>query len=81
MNEYTLNAVERQMVDDLDWAETAPEVQRHSGMLVVVHRKRVVAVGSDRDTIVAKAAAEERCAREDLVVVAVPRDDLSEIPH
>ena len=49
--------------------------------VVVVHRKRVVAVGADREALVRQAAAQEQCPPEDLVVVAVPSGGLWEIPH
>lgn len=81
MNEYTLNEIEQRLADDLDWAETAPEVQEQEGKLVVVRNKRVVAIGSDRDALLAQAAAQEQCPPEELVVVAVPRAGLWEIPH
>ncbi len=78
---HRLDAVERQMAEDLDWAETAAEVQQHEGQLVAVYRKRVIATGTDRDRLVAEAAAREACSPEDLVVVAVPRAGLWEIPR
>jgi hypothetical protein len=78
---YRLNALEQQISDDVDWAQTAPEVQQHEGQLVVVHRKRVLAVGTDRDALVARAAAQERCPKDELAVVVVLRADLWDIPH
>ncbi len=48
---------------------------------MVVHNKRVVAVGSDRQALVTEAAALENCDAEDLVVLVVPRVSLAEIPH
>src|SRR5207237_8857932 len=81
VNEYTLSALEQETADDLDWAETAPEVQQHHGQLVVVRRRRILAVGTDRAALVAQAMASEPCGPEELVVIAVPRPDLSEIPH
>lgn len=80
-NTYRLSALEQQVSDEVDWAQTAPEVQQHEGHLVVVHRKRVVAVGTDRNALVAQAAALERCPKDELAVVVVPRADLWDIPH
>jgi hypothetical protein len=68
-------------VEDFFWAREAPEVQKHQGKLVVVHNKRVVAVGTDRQILVSQAAAQENCAPEELVVLVVPRVSLAEIPH
>ncbi len=79
--ERPLRPIERQMIDDLEWAESEAEVQRHQGKLVVVHRKRVIEVGTDRRELVARAAAREGCPPEDLVVVIVPRPGLWEIPR
>lgn len=58
--------------DDLDWAETAPEVQKHKGKLVVVYHKRVIMVGTDHAALLKKAAKKEHCDPEDLMVVVVP---------
>jgi hypothetical protein len=46
----------------------------------VVRDKRVVAVGTDQETLLAQAAAQEQCAEQDLVVVVVPRGGWQEIP-
>ena len=76
MSEYKLNTLEQQVSDDVDWAETAPEVQKHQGQLVVVHKRRVIAVGTDRSALLAEAAAREHCHRDELAVVVVPRAEL-----
>jgi hypothetical protein len=76
--------VEQGMIDDFEWAETAPEVQQdpeHWGKLVVVSNKRVLAVGRDRQAIVAEAAERAGVPGEQLVVVLVPSPELWEIPH
>jgi hypothetical protein len=81
MDEHVLSEREQKGVKDFYWAREAPEVQRHQGKLVVVHDKRVVAVGTDRQALVTQAAARENCEPEDLVVLVVPRVSLAEIPH
>jgi len=68
------------MSDDLHWALRAPEVRQHGGMLVAVHEKRVVGVGTDRHALVTQAAERAHCAWQDLVVVVVPAPDLAELP-
>ena len=50
---------ELSMTEDFDWARRAPEVQQnpeHFGKLVVVHHKRILAVGRQRETLLAQAA-------------------------
>jgi hypothetical protein len=79
MQLYKMNAVEQQMAEDLDWAMTAPEVLQHSGMFVIIHRKRVVAVGVDRNSLVKEAAEKAQCPWEDLVVFVVPPTEEFEI--
>jgi hypothetical protein len=81
MKESELSDIEQRMTDDLEWAESALDVQQHVGQLVVVYHKRVVGVGTDQNALLAKAAAQEHCPEEDLVIVLVPRADLQEIPH
>ena len=76
-----LSTAERQAFDDLRWADTAQEVQQHPGKLVVIRRKRVIAVGRDQIKLLRQAARKENCAEEDFVVVAVPTADLEELPH
>jgi hypothetical protein len=76
-----LTEPERAMVEDLEWSRHAPEVRQHPGQLVVVRRRRVVAVGTDRAALVRQAATAEGCAEGELLVIVVPRGDLSEIPH
>jgi hypothetical protein len=81
VSERTLSEKEQKGVEDFYWAREAPEVQQHQGKLVVVHNKRVVAVGTDRQVLVTEVAARENCEPEDLVVLVVPRVSLAEIPH
>lgn len=79
-----MDAIEQQMAADLEWARTAPDVQKHVGKMVVVHKKRVVAItenSADRETIVQQTAKAERCPPGRLVVVIVPSKSLREIPH
>jgi hypothetical protein len=78
---YRLNPLEQQFSDDVDWAQTAEEVQRHQGEFVVVHRKRFVAAGRDRKALLAEAAALENCPGDELAVVVVPAEGFWEIPH
>jgi hypothetical protein len=81
MNGRALSEREQHGIEDFYWAREAPEVQQHQGKLVVVHDKRVVAVGTDRQVLVTEGAAREKCEPEDLVVIVVPRASLAEIPH
>jgi hypothetical protein len=70
--------------EDFDWARHAPEVQQnpeHFGKLVVVHHKRILAIGRQRQALVAQAAASAKVPPEELVVVLVPRPGLWETPH
>lgn len=76
-----LNAIERQMAEDVQWALTAPEVQQHHGKLVAVYQKRVVGVGTDRKALVEQAAEREQCHWGDIAVVVVPSRETWEIPH
>jgi hypothetical protein len=68
-------------IEDFYWALDAPVVQQHQGKLVVVHNKRIVAVGTNRQELVREASAQEGCEPEDLVVMVVPRVTLDEIPR
>ncbi len=56
-------------------------MQRHQGKLVIVHNKRVAAVGTDRQVLVTEAAAREKCDPDDLVVLVLPRTGMAEIAH
>jgi hypothetical protein len=79
-----MTELEQRMAEDFDWAEHAPEVQQdpeHFGKLVVVSNKQVLAVGRDRQAIMAQAALRAGVPGEQLVVVLVPRPELEEIPH
>jgi hypothetical protein len=76
-----LIVIEQQQQKDLLWAATAPEVQQHQGRLVVVHKKRVIAVGSDRRALLHQAATQEQCSWSESVVEVVPPDGLWEPPR
>jgi hypothetical protein len=81
MDAHELSEKERRGVEDFYWARSALEVQQHQGKLVVIHNKKVIAVGTDREVLVSEAAARENCEPEELVVMIVPRPSLAEIPH
>ena len=79
-----MTELERRMTEDFDWAQHAPEVQQdpaHYGQFVVVHNKRVLAVGRDREALVEEAANEIGAPWQHLVVVIVPSPDTWETPH
>ncbi len=79
-----MTQVEQQMTDDFNWAQHAAEVQHnpeHFGKLVVIHHQRILAVGRDRQAMVAQAAQKAGVPGEQLVVVLVPRPGLWETPH
>jgi len=76
-----LTAGERRQMEDLNWAATAAEVQQHYGKIVVIHDKRVVAVGTDRRSLLEQAAAKEQCLWWELAVEIVPPEEPWEIPH
>ena len=79
-----LSELEQRMTDDFKWAEQAPEVQQnpeHFGKLVVVHNKRVLAAGRDRQALVEQAAKEAGVPWQHLVVILVPSPEMWEIPH
>ena len=81
MEDFALNEIEQQMSDDLQWALTAPEVQRHHGQFVAVYKKRVVGVGTDRMALVRQAAEREQCHWGDIAVVVVPGREAWDVPH
>jgi hypothetical protein len=84
MQRRELTDVEQRRIDDFEWAEISPEVQQdpdHFGKLVVVYNKQVLAVGRDRQAIVAQAAQRAGVPGEHLVVVLVPNPNMWEIPH
>ena len=75
-----MTSIELQQDEDLEWAATAPEVRQHVGKFVVIHKQRVVAVGTDRRSLVEQAAEQEQCPWWELVVEIVPGADLWETP-
>jgi hypothetical protein len=84
MELHEITELEQRRIDDFDWARHSPEVQQnpdHFGKLVVVHNKRVLAAGRDRQAIVAQAAQRAAVPGDHLVVVLVPSPDMWEIPH
>jgi hypothetical protein len=84
MSASAMTDVEQRMIGDFEWAAASPEVQQdadHFGKLVVVYNKRVLAVGRDRQAIVAQAAQDAGVPGEHLVVVLVPSPEMWEIPH
>jgi hypothetical protein len=84
MQPREMTELEQRMAEDFEWAEQSPEVQQspdHFGKLVVVYNKRVLAVGRDRQAIVAQAAQRAGVPGEQVVVVLVPSPDMWEIPH
>jgi hypothetical protein len=79
-----MSELEQRMTADHDWAEHAPEVQQnpeHYGKFVVVYNQRILAVGTDRQTLVEQAAKQLGIPWQHLVVIIVPSPDLWEIPH
>jgi hypothetical protein len=79
-----MSELEQRMAADHDWAEHAPEVQQnpdHYGKFVVAYDKRVLAVGTDRQSLVERAAEQVGVPWQHLVVILVPSPDLWEIPH
>ena len=73
-----LTPLQLQQLEDLRWAGNNPEVQTHHGKYVVVHKKRIVAVGDDRVALVQQAAAQEQCPSWELAVEVVPAIDIFE---
>jgi hypothetical protein len=81
MQSHELNAAEKQIADDLHWALQAPEVLQHAGKIVAIHKKRVIGVGTDRNSLVPQAAEKAQCSWQDLVILVVPAADLTELPR
>ncbi len=70
-----LSELEQRMSADLDWAEHTPDVMQNPeyfGKLVVVHNKRVLAAGLDRQALVEQVAKEVGVPWRHLVVLVVP---------
>ncbi len=72
MTEYQWGQAEKKTSEDFHWALHAPEVQQHTGKLVAIYDKRVLAVGTDRDALVREAVRKVGCGPEELVVMVVP---------
>ncbi len=75
----SLTPAEQQMLDDLNWAASAAEVLQHAGKFVVIDHRRVVTVGTDRQTVVEEAAAHVGRPWWELAVAEVPGDDLLDV--
>src|SRR5262249_28524409 len=70
-----MSEMEHRTDDDFRWALRSPEVMQHPDYyrkLVVVHNKRVLAAGRDRQALVEQAAEEVSVPWQHLVVVVVP---------
>jgi hypothetical protein len=79
-----MTELEQQMTEDFDWAEHSAEIMQNPeyfGKVVVVHNKRVLAAGRDRQALVEQAAEEVGVPWQQLVVIVVPSPDLWEVPH
>ena len=79
-----MSELEQRMTEDFDWAEHAPEVMENPeyfGKFVVVHNKRVLGAGRDRQSLVEQAAKEVGVPWQHLVVMIVPDPEMMEIPH
>jgi hypothetical protein len=84
METRPMTELEQRMMDDLVWAEHAPEVQEnpeHYGKFVVIYNKQILAVGGNRPGLVEEAAERVGVPKQHLVVVIVDRPGLWEIPH
>ena len=76
---HPMSAIEQQMHEDLLWAVNNRSVQQqYAGQLVVVHRKQVIASGTDEKELLRCATGPGR-PREELVVVEILSDTF-EIP-
>jgi hypothetical protein len=78
-----MSELEQRMTEDSNWAQHSPEVMQNPeyfGKLVVVHNKRVVAAGRDRQALVQEAAREVGVPWQHLVVIVVPDIDVWEDP-
>jgi len=75
-----MTEVERQMYEDLLWAQSDPELEKqYYGECIVVWKKQVVAHGRSQDEALRQAEATGNWPSEELVVVEFP--DFFEIPH
>jgi hypothetical protein len=76
---HPLTPSEERMLADLTWAATAPEVLRHPGKFVVIHDRKVLAVGTNRQALVEEAAGRAGCPWWELAVAVVPGEDLLDV--
>jgi hypothetical protein len=68
------------MHEDLTWACENQELQqKYSGQLVIIHRKEVLASGSDESELLNSVASQEH-PREELVVVEMLAADFEAPP-
>ncbi len=81
MQERMMTELDQRLLEDLNWAMAAPEVQQHYGQLVVVRDKRVLGVGRDHNALLASASAQEHCSEDEFVVVVVAPNEVWDIPH
>lgn len=81
-----MTEVEQRMMDDLDWASEAPEVQQnpdYHGKFVVVQDRQILGFGRDRMAL-AKEIEEKAgipALQQVVVIVHRPGSFLQEIPH
>ena len=84
MQTREMTELEQRMLNDLDWARRAPEVQEnpeHYGKFVIVYNKRILAAGNDSQALLGEAAEKAGVPKEHLITLIVPRPGLWEIPH
>jgi hypothetical protein len=84
METREMTDLQQRMLDDLDWARRAPEVQgnpEHYGKTIVVYDRRILAVGKDSPALLEEAAKKAGVPWYHLVTLIVPRPGLWEIPH
>ena len=78
-----MTELEQKKTEDFKSALHSAEVQQNPeyfGKLVVVHDKRVLAFGRDRQALVERAAKEAGVPWQHLVVMVVPDPEIREVP-
>jgi hypothetical protein len=76
MSEY-----ERQIAEDISWAQCDPDVQgKYRGEFIVPRGRTIVAHGHDVAVVLEEASRILGCKKEDLPLVGIV-DPLLEIPH